>query len=326
MMDIKGLTNLARDLYNNKNLEFEGVSGNDALRNLIMDKVGGEWSYNNFQKNKWDIFEIVSVSIDAIVPEILTNQFDSLADVRNVALGTKPVFTVQDPRIVRVGRVASGSQDLRRQTITGKKYTVETDWYGAAVYAEFEQFMNGEIDWNKLVDNVAKGFASHIETSIGTALQDSYSMLNAADRFEGTIDLDSLVSLAQRIQVKSGTPVQIYGTKLALARVAKAVDLSDALKDKINELGYLGTVSGLPLFEIPQAFKVNKDEFALDDNSLLILPQNEKIVGVVMEGASVIKEVDNTDRNDMQYGFLTEKKLGVSVLQMKVYGMIKMTK
>ncbi|KRL07921.1 hypothetical protein [Liquorilactobacillus hordei] len=323
-MKNEGLKQLARDLYHKKDLEFEGVSGNQALRNMIMEKVGGEFDYYSFEKHKTEVFEILSVAVDAVVPEILTNQFDNLADVRNVPLGQKPVFRVEDPRIIRVAKIASGSQDLRRQTVTSRKYTIETDWFGAKVYAEFEQFMNGEIDWSKLVDNVSKGFSSYIESAIGEAFTSSYSGLSSNDKFTGKLTLETLVNLAQRIQVKSGTPVAVYGTKLGLARAAALVDKSDVMKDEFNKLGYIGTISGIQLIEIPQAFKVNTNDFALDDNSLLILPQNEKIVGVVMEGQSIVKEIDNTDRNDMQLGFTTLKKIGISVLQMKVYGMINM--
>ena len=93
------------------------------------------------------------------------------------------------------------------------------------------------------------------------------------------------------------------------------------MKDELNQNGYLNVVRGLKLVEIPQAFKVNTDEFALDDTKVLILPEGEKIIGVVVEGDSRTIEPENTTRNDLQMGFETQEKLGVSVLQMKVYGM-----
>ena len=131
------------------------------------------------------------------------------------------------------------------------------------------------------------------------------------------------MKLAERIQIKSRRPVAIYGTKLALNKVAQLTNMSGAMKDELNKFGYLGTVSGMRLIEIPQAFKVNSDEFALADDTLLILPEGEKVVGVVMEGDAIVNEPDNMSRHDMQLGFETMKKLGVSVLQMKVYGMAK---
>lgn len=318
------LKKLARDLYFNRNLEFDGVSGQDALRNAIKEALGGKYDVYSWQKHKYDVFEIISVAVDAVLPTLLTNQFDNIADIRTVALGDKPLFEVNDPRAIRVGRVAAGANDMRRQTITGKSFTIETEWFGAAVYAEFDQFMAGDIDWNALVDRVATGFQAYIQQTISEALTASYTLLGAKDKIEGKATIDSLVQLAQRIQVKSGRPVALYGTKAALSKVAELAGVpyfSGDMKNELNNNGYLGTVRGLKLVEIPQAFKVNTDEFALDDTKVLILPEGEKIVGVVMEGDSRTIEPENTTRNDLQMGFETQEKLGVSVLQLKVYGM-----
>ena len=101
-------------------------------------------------------------------------------------------------------------------------------------------------------------------------------------------------------------------------------DMSGSMKDELNTFGYLGTVSGMRLIEIPQAFKVNSDEFALSDDTLLILPEGEKVVGVVFEGDAMVNEPEGMSRHDMQLGFETLKKIGISVLQLKVYGMAKL--
>ena len=324
MVEMNDLKKLARDLYFNRNLEFDGVSGQDALRNAIKDALGGEYNVYSWQKHKYDVFQIISTAVDAVLPTLLTNQLDGIADIRTVALGDKPLFEVQDPRAIRVGRVAAGANDMRRQTITNKTFTIETEWFGAAVYAEFDQFMAGDIDWNSLVDRVAAAFVNHLQAKIAEALKLSYTMLGAKDKLEGKATLDALVNLAERIQVKSNHPVAVYGTKAALSKIAEMAGVnyfSGTMKDELNQNGYLNVVRGLKLVEIPQAFKVNTDEFALDDTKVLILPEGEKIIGVVVEGDSRTIEPENTTRNDLQMGFETQEKLGVSVLQMKVYGM-----
>ena len=315
---------LARDVYFNKNLEFGEVSGQDALRNAIKDALGGEYNVYSWQKHKYDVFQIISTAVDAVMPTLLTDQFSNFADIRTVTLGDKPLFEVQDPRAIRVGRVAAGANDMRRQTITNKTFTIETEWFGAAVYAEFDQFMAGDIDWNALVDRIAEAFKTHIQATIGSALNASYTLLGAKDKIEGSLTLDGLVALAQRIQVKSGKNVAIYGTKAALSKIAELANVqlySGEMKNELNTNGFLGVVRGMKLIEIPQAFKVNSDEFALDDTKVLILPEGEKIIGVVMEGDSRTIEPENTTRNDLQMGFETQEKLGISVLQLKVYGM-----
>ena len=280
MIEKADFKKLARDVYFNKNLEFGEVSGQDALRNAIKDALGGEYNVYSWQKHKYDVFQIISTAVDAVMPKLLTDQFSNFADIRTVSVGDKPLFEVQDPRAIRVGRVAAGANDMRRQTITNKTFTIETEWFGAAVYAEFDQFMAGDIDWNALVDRIAEAFKTHIQATIGSALNASYTLLGAKDKIEGSLTLDGLVALAQRIQVKSGKNVAIYGTKAALSKIAELANVqlySGEMKNELNTNGFLGVVRGMKLIEIPQAFKVNSDEFALDDTKVLILPEGEKI-------------------------------------------------
>lgn len=322
------LRKLSKDLYYNRNLEFEGVSGQDAMRKLILEQLGGEFSITSWQKHKYDVFEIISVAVDAVVPALLTDTYQNLADIRNVSIGTKPLFKVQNADLIRVGRIASGANDMRRQTITGRNFTIETDWYGVSVYAEFEQYLAGDIDWNKLVDKVALSLNNHLEMTIANAIQASYGKLGAKYQETGLADFDKLVHLATQVQARSGKTVAIYGTKTALAKVAKLAGVqmfSGNMKDEMNQHGFLGVVGGLKLIEIPQVLKANSDEFAIDDTTLLVLPEGEKIVGVVFEGDSMTVEPDNMGRNDMQLGFETMRKMGVSVLQMAIYGYAKLS-
>ena len=59
MVKKKDLQKLARDLYFNRNLEFDEVSGQDALRNAITDALGGKYDVYSWQKHKYDVFEII---------------------------------------------------------------------------------------------------------------------------------------------------------------------------------------------------------------------------------------------------------------------------
>lgn len=61
------MTDLARlglDVYNNKNLMFNEVSGEDALRNAINDACGGEFNFKSFRENKYRVFSIIEEVID----------------------------------------------------------------------------------------------------------------------------------------------------------------------------------------------------------------------------------------------------------------------
>ena len=87
---MENLAKLSQDLYFNKDLKFNEVSGNDAMRKLIFEALDVPvGTKGRALKTAWDmrkakVFEIIDVAIDAIVPVIVKNQFDNLAEVRNV--------------------------------------------------------------------------------------------------------------------------------------------------------------------------------------------------------------------------------------------------
>lgn len=323
------LKQLARDMYADRALVYNDVPAEDAFRNMIYEalgvKEGENISHYAWQKNKTEVFQILSTAIDAVLPTILIDQFDSFADIRNVAAGDKPHFTIEDNSLFHVSMIASGTQDLQRQELLGGHFTVDTDWYGAAAYAEFEKLLVGQINFKSYVDRIALSFTNYIQTRTYEAFAQSYDSVRAVRKAEGTFDEDKLIEIAQHIQAASGgRGVEVYGTLAGLRKVSKGTDKSGNMKDRMNKVGYLDTVAGLDLIALPQAYTAGTEEFAVDDNTLIILPKGEKIVSIVLEGESLVEEESGTNRNDMQREFKTMKKFGIRVASLSIYGMYKL--
>lgn len=331
-MDIamKDVAKLSKDLYYNESKQYGEVSGDKVFRNLINDALGQEQGtkkidYYAWQEHKNKVFQIISVAVDEVLPTILTDQLDSLAEVRNVGLGDEVVFSFEDDSLFRVGLVASGTRDLRRQELHGGSYTVETDWYGAKLFTELERFLAGHVNWRAWIDRIAKSFANQLQVMIADAFMGSYDDLRAARKHAGAFSTEELGEIARHVQVASGNkPVAVYGTRTALAQISEHAYESEGMKDAMNNVGYVGSVAGLDLVALPDAYKAGTEEFALDSNTLLVLPQNEKLVSIVLEGQPLMKEADGGNRNDMQIEFEYLKKLGVQVAQSSVYGMYRL--
>lgn len=321
------LQRLALDVYKGKSVMFNEVSGEQAIRNMLIDAVGGEFNYKNFRENKYRVFSILEEALDVTLGVVITNQFDPLADVRNVATGEQVMFRVDDNSLFRVARIASGTNDLRRQKLLNRRLIVETDNYGVKIYAELEMFVAGLVDFAKMINNVAQSFANYMGTRIYEAIANSYSALNSTYGVTGTYNEDALFDIVEHVEAKSGKKAVIYGTRKALRQVSKDLELSDAMRDQLNTVGYIGVAGGTDLYLLPQAHKVGTDEFLVDDNMLLVIPQGEKIVKVVVEGdALMVESADAGVRNDQQMEYLLQKKFGVGVLQSAVYGIYKIQK
>jgi hypothetical protein len=318
------LERLALDVYQGKAVNYNQATGDDALRNLVTEAVGGEWNFKNFRENKYRVFSIIEEAVDITLGTIITNQFDSFADVRNAALGDELSFRVEDASLFRVARIAAGDNDLRRQKLLNGRFSVDTDWYGVKIYTEFDLFVAGRINWSELVNRITSSFTHFVGQKTYDAIIASYSALNATYGIEGTMNDDKLSDLVSHIEAKSGKTAVIMGTKKALRAVSKSLDLSDSGKDKLNTVGYVGDYVGTPLVLLPQAHKVGTDEFAVDDKTLIVIPSGEKIVKIVIEGEARINETAGYgERNDQQMEYEFQKKLGLSVFKTSIYGMYK---
>lgn len=319
------LQRLALDVYQGKKVMFNEVTGEQAIRNMLVDAVGGEFNYKNFRKNRYDVFSILEEALDVTLGVVITNQFDNLADVRNVATGEQISFKVEDNSLFRVARIASGTNDIRRQKLLNKRFTVETDTYGVKIYTELEMFVAGLVDFAKMINNVALSFSNYMGVRIYEAIANSYSALNSTYGVTGTYNEDALFDIVEHIEAKSGKKAVVYGTRKALRKVSKELNLSDAMRDQLNSVGYISTVGGTDLYLLPQAHKVGTDEFLVDDNMLLVIPQGEKIVKIVVEGeALMVETADAGDRNDQQMEYELQKKFGVGVMQSAIYGIYKL--
>ncbi|MGP0689843.1 hypothetical protein ACW5UC_25175 [Priestia aryabhattai] len=325
MAKVTGLQRLSLDVYQGKNVMFNEVAGEDAIRNAINTACGGEFNYKNFREHKYKVFSIIEELVDTTLGVVITNQFDQLAEVKNVAIGERPAFRVEDPSLFRIARIAGGTNDLRRQKLLNGKFEVDTDWFGAKIYSELEMFIAGLVPWNEFVNRITLSFANDLGKRIYEAVANSYTALNAIYGVTGTYNEDKLFDMVQHIEARSGgKKAVVMGTKKALRKVSKDLVMSDNMKENFNKVGYIGTVGGVDLVLLPQAHKVGTDEFYVDDNMLLVIPQGEKLVKVVVEGETQMIEVaDAGTRNDQQMEYLVQKKFGVGVMQSAIYGIYK---
>ena len=70
-MERNDFMNFARDLYFKREFSKNGVSGQEAMRNAILDALGGEFTPTSWGKNKYDVFELISEAVDAVVTFVL---------------------------------------------------------------------------------------------------------------------------------------------------------------------------------------------------------------------------------------------------------------
>lgn len=301
--------------------------GNELLRKAILKTAGCEngWDKYMFEHNKHLVFKLLSEVLEEVVGEQIMQQYETWVDFRSVALGDTIEFKVPNQDLFEVGIVADGTDNLRRQRILHGKVAMQGFQLGVKIYEEYLMFVMGKVDFADMVQRVAKSVNNALMRIIVKAIETAYVPAgNEKYGFAGTYSDDEVLRVAQNVEAKTGLQPVIYGSKSALANLRKssAALWADADKMEVRNMGHVGMFNGYQVVEIPN-FMDNKDNLALRQDMLFIIPDGTKIVKLLNEGnAEVFESTDQHARldNQIEYQFIQRFQLGV--LKSNVYGVV----
>ena len=328
----KDMIKLAVDLAKGKVQNYSANEANETLRKAFADLMefslegDGKIDRKTFRRHKVEIFEILEEIINETLHEGLENQFDGFAEYRNLAWGDTNLFKVPANNIFRVALVSDGNGNIRRQRLRdGQEFSVSLDTYAIKVGEDFHRFLAGRVDWPEFMEGIAESFRRDLTQRIYEAVYNSFGQYGATyhNRFSNGFKEDDLVEMAMHIEARTGEKVAVYGTKLALRKLAPS-NITEAMKDARNKTGYYGEIAGIELREIKQSHKYGSDEFAIANDFVLLLPQNpDKMVKVVNEGDAIIQDINGGQTSDMMQEYFIANKFGISIITSKVYGFAK---
>ena len=327
MAKLRNLTDLQKlslDITKGRVEKYSATEGSDVIREAILEACGMEngWDVYKFQENKFKVFRILSETITVSLSEMMIDKYREWVDFKDVALGDTVQFTVTNNDLFKVGLVADGTNQLRRQKLLQGRLAMTGFPMGVKIYAEFLDFMMGKVDWNELVARVAKSMDNKIAELIVKQIENAYTGLDTNYVQSGSYDEDKLMELVARVEAKTGEKVTIFGTRKALAKLRKGdvSTLAVADKDDFRNHGYVTVLQGVPVVEIPQTLDQN-GEFALSSDMLFVVPQGTKMVKLGFEGEAYVSEVnDPATRMDQQMEYLITRKVQLGVVKASYYG------
>lgn len=330
----KEMIKLAIDLAKGKVEKFSASESNEVLRKAFAEiaeyteGMSDKEARKAFRRNKTRIFEILEEVINETIHEGLSNQLQDLAEYRNLAWGDQNLFKVPANNIFRVALVSDGNSNIRRQRLRdGQEFTVSLDTYAVKIGEDFHRFLANRVDWSELMNGVAESFKRDLTQRIFDAVMNSYgeygSIYHRTFTSSDSLTANDIVEIAMHIEARTNEKVGIYGTKLALASLPQE-NITEAVQNAINESGYYGKIKGIPMYEIAQAHKYGTDEFAVDNNFVLLLPTNkDKMIKVVNEGDAVIQDQQGGQTADMMQEYFIANRFGIAVICTKAFGFIK---
>ena len=319
----RGTQSVSKEEANAKIVEvFQGVLG------ITKDSRPAEVR-KAIRRNQALVFDIIEETIQSLLVTDWGNDpfMMKYVDQRNLALGDKNEFYIDDDSIMSIMKIAGNHHNIIRQRLgAGTVKSIETYWCGAKVYAEFERVMTGAEDFAKFINKVYDAYDRYIKNAIYDTMVDYSTNLTGMFKKTGSITAQNLRDLCDLVSTAMGMPVMIMGTRTALQNVVAltGVDyLSSNMKDELHRTGTMTIWQGIELVEIPQVFERNKvGQYKIDSTLLWIMPQTEeKWIKLVNEGDTQISQVADKDTNrDLTYEYEMQTKLGIGILLNGVFG------
>lgn len=323
-MNTSNIVQLALDVYRGQAVaptEFADKKPEEVLRNALIELNGGssKFDYKKFRRNKIEIFEIIEQIVPIIVNEGLQGDefFMNLVDEHNIAAGDMNEFVAEDNTTFIVADMANGISIPRRQRIGEKtSVTIPTTVQGVRFYDELARFMAGRIDWNSMIDRVARSFKAEALNKMYTTFSGITAAtpgLNSTYVTGGTYDEEKLLTLVEHVEAATGMNASILGTKSTLRKCTTAVQ-ADSAKEDYYSMGYYGKLAGVPMIAIKNRHAISSDSFIFPNDKLYVLASNDKPIKYVTEGEAYILEKDGSTNSDQTMEYLYTEKTGCGLL------------
>lgn len=235
------------DTYNDKLIDLTKDEANAKIVEIFRKTIGCDETSSTaeirkaIRRNQVQIYEI----LEEVIPDLLISGwndnpfFREYVDVRNLALGDKNEFYVEDNSVLTVTKIANGHHDLIRQRLgAGKSFSVSTEWYGLKIYAEFERLTTGVEDWSSFVSKIVDAFNRYVNQALYEALISAGSTLGAQWYKSSALSestAETLRTLCMDVSMATGSEVVIMGTRTALASVTALQNVDWASSEMKNE-------------------------------------------------------------------------------------------
>ena len=293
-------------------------------------------SVNDYQRNKFDIFDIIIENADTIVPQKVMDQFGQFAEVRNVAQGDKVLFKRGPLGKARAKKFLtqvglSGVYESFR--LDSETFTVSMKAIGGAVSIDFERMLDGAENLAEFMNVLAEAQVDGIYGEIQNALLSATVNMPAANYVVGSYSAAALQSLVNTVKRYGGGATIFASPEFidamgpdaivpAIAGAAQGIYPTDDI-DAIHNTGRIRIFRGTPIVELRQSWvdETNK-QIMINPQFAYVLPSNDKVVKIVMEGQTQIWDYVNADQS---IEVNTYRKIGVGILAYNNWGVYQNT-
>ena len=285
-------------------------------------------SVNQFMKNRYDIYDIVIKVADEVMPKKVIDSLGLFAEVQVVPQNQKAVFKKKLGRsrakkfLTQVG--LSGVYETSR--LDSATFELAAHAVGGGATIDFERMLDGAESIAEVMDIITEGLVDAVYLEVQKPLRAALNAINrpTANKYSGnSFDPAEMAKLINVVRsygdgVVIFAPPEFVGAMgpdalvPAIAGEAQGIYHPQDL-DAIHNTGFINLFRGTPIVQIPQSFiDENNEKTWIDPQMAYILPTGgEKVVKVVLEGATQINDFKNRDNSMEVFAY---KKMGCGIL------------
>lgn len=309
----------------------EEIDVNAAFVDGLRELAG---SVNQFMKNRYDIYDILVETVDEILPKNVISALAPMAEVQVVGQGQKAIFKQRVGKqrakkfLTQVG--LSGVYETFR--LDSKTFELAAHAVGGGATVDFERMLDGAESLAEVMEVITEGLTDAVFVEVQRALRAAFSAQarpSANKVTSDTFESDKMFKLMS-VARAYGNGVIIFAPPEFIAKMGAdaivPVTVGNSTNyggvggvyspddiEQIHRTGYINIFRGAPIVQIPQSFvDENNVKTYVDPQLAYILPTGgEKVVKVVLEGATQIHDFQNRDNSLEVYAY---KKMGCAIL------------
>jgi hypothetical protein len=314
-----------------ENYDYEQALHDELVKLLCDDK--GRLNRYKFERNKIDLFELLSQNLDEVLPQSIKSALDMFTEVVRMPQGSRPEF------LVKRGH-QRGKQFVTRATESGNyeafrldrdRFDIYIQAIGGSGYVDFERYLDGVENITDIYEIINEGMIDRIFEMVQEALLQTWNLAGRPARNKvvaNTFDPVQMTKLCNTVAAY-GSPVIYCSTEFA-SEMINAITYTPAsgpavtrIADQdvidMRERGYIGKFHGVPVIVMPQSFADEKNEkLVMNPCFAYVIPAGkEKIVKLAFEGNSYFREWEHEGDNSVQLQAYT--KVGVAVVSSPNY-------
>lgn len=305
-------------------------------------------SFNDFDRNKHDIFDIIIASVDEVVPAKVISAMQIFAEIRTTGNGDREVFKTpllgknRAKKFLTTVGITGVYETFRLDRST---FEVPIHAVGGGISVDFDRLLIGRDSLADVMDVITEALIERVYLEVQQALRSALNPVGvsippANRKIFPTFDSDAMFQLCSTVKAYGGAgmglgggavifaPPEFVGAMGADAIVPVGTNYQGIYHpddiDAIHKTGYINLFRGIPIVQIPQSYwDESNTETVMDPTMAFVLPTGgERVIKVVMEGGTDIWSETNKDRS---IEIMVQKKLGTAIITYHNWGIYQNT-